>query len=100
MAFSHTGSTKDVIDSVRIARKAGAAIIGLLGSESAPLIKLCDITLSVYSREAAVRLAPMTSRLVQLAIIDVLFVAVAMRNFDTTRERLDRVKRSLVEKRY
>ena len=100
MAFSHTGSTKDVIDSVRIARKAGAAIIGILGSESAPLIKLCDITLSVYSREAAVRLAPMTSRLVQLAIIDVLFVAVAMRNFDTTKERLDQVKRSLVEKRY
>jgi DNA-binding MurR/RpiR family transcriptional regulator len=100
MAFSHTGSTKDVIDSVKIARKAGATIIGILGSESAPLLKLCDIALSVFSREAAVRLAPMTSRLVQLAIIDVLFVAVAMRNFNGTKERLDRVKRSLVEKRY
>jgi hypothetical protein len=30
----------------------------------------------------------------------VLFVAVAMQDFNATRERLDKVKRSLVEKRY
>jgi DNA-binding MurR/RpiR family transcriptional regulator len=54
----------------------------------------------VFSLEAALRLAPMTSRLVQLAIIDVLFVTVAMKDFSITKERLDRVKRSLVDKRY
>jgi DNA-binding MurR/RpiR family transcriptional regulator len=54
----------------------------------------------VHSQEAALRLAPMTSRLVQLAIVDVLFVTVAMQDFNVTKERLDRVKRSLVDKRY
>jgi RpiR family transcriptional regulator, carbohydrate utilization regulator len=100
IAVSHTGSTKDIIDSVKVARKAGAKVIGILGSENAPLVKLCTITLPVFSQEAALRLAPMTSRLVQLAIVDVLFVAVSMRGFESTKERLDRVKRSLVEKRY
>jgi RpiR family transcriptional regulator, carbohydrate utilization regulator len=100
IVISHTGSTKDIIDSAKVARKAGAQVIGILGSENAPLSKLCNITLSVFSKEAALRLAPMTSRLVQLAIIDVLFVTVAMRDFNHTRERLDKVKRSLVEKRY
>ena len=100
VVISHTGSTKDIIDSARIARKAGARVIGIIGSENAPLLKECDIALSVYSQEAALRLAPMTSRLVQLAIIDVLFVAVAMGNSQDTKERLDRVKRSLVDKRY
>jgi hypothetical protein len=33
-------------------------------------------------------------------VLDVLFVTVAMRDFNDTRERLDKVKRSLVEKRY
>lgn len=75
-------------------------MISILGSENAPLVKLSTITLSVFSQEAALRLAPMTSRMVQLAIVDVLFVAVAMRGFDSIKERLDRVKRSLVEKRY
>jgi RpiR family transcriptional regulator, carbohydrate utilization regulator len=100
VVISHTGSTKDIIDSAKIARKAGAKVIGIIGSENAPLPKYCDIALSVHSQEAALRLAPMTSRLVQLAIIDVLFVAVAMKNFNGTKERLDRVKRSLVDKRY
>jgi RpiR family carbohydrate utilization transcriptional regulator len=100
VAVSHTGSTKDIIDSVTIARQAGARVIGILGSRQAPLAKHCHIALSVDSREAALRLAPMTSRLVQLALVDVLFVAVAMPNFDELKDRLDRVKRSLVDKRY
>jgi len=100
VVISHTGSTKDIIDSAKIASKAGAKIIGIIGSENAPLLKFCDIAISVHSQEAALRLAPMTSRLVQLAIVDVLFVAVAMNNFNGTKERLDRVKRSLVDKRY
>jgi DNA-binding MurR/RpiR family transcriptional regulator len=100
VVISHTGSTKDIIDSAKIARKAGAKVIGIIGSENAPLLKFCDIALSVHSQEAALRLAPMTSRLVQLAIVDVLFVAVAMKNFNGTKERLDLVKRSLVDKRY
>ncbi len=100
VVISHTGSTKDIIDSAKIASKAGAKVIGIIGSENAPLLKFCDIALSVHSQEAALRLAPMTSRLVQLAIVDVLFVAVAMKNINGTKERLDRVKRSLVDKRY
>jgi RpiR family carbohydrate utilization transcriptional regulator len=100
VVVSHTGSTKDIIDSAKCARKAGAKVIGILGSETAPLIKSCDIVLSVFSQEAALRLAPMTSRLVQLAVVDVLFVAVAMKDFSATRQRLDKVKRSLVDKRY
>ncbi|MCX5880506.1 MAG: MurR/RpiR family transcriptional regulator [Deltaproteobacteria bacterium] len=100
VVISHTGSTKDIIDSAKIARKAGAKVIGIIGSENTPLLKFCDIALSVHSQEAALRLAPMTSRIVQLAIVDVLFVAVAMININGTKERLDRVKRSLVNKRY
>ncbi|SHO51150.1 MurR/RpiR family transcriptional regulator [Desulfopila aestuarii] len=100
VAISHTGSSKDLIDSARIAAKSGAKVIGIVGNENAPLIKYCDIALSAHSQEAAILLAPMTSRLVQLAILDVLFVAVAMKNFHGTKDRLDRVKRSLVDKRH
>jgi RpiR family transcriptional regulator, carbohydrate utilization regulator len=100
VVISHTGSTRDIIDSAKVAQKAGARVIGIIGSENAPLLKCCDIALSMHSQEAAVLLAPMTSRLVQLAIIDVLFVAVAMHDIDATKDRLELVKRSLVDKRY
>jgi hypothetical protein len=42
----------------------------------------------------------MTSRLVQLAIVDVLFVFIAMKDFSGIKEKLDKVKMSLVDKRY
>ena len=100
VAISHTGSTRDIIDSVEIAKKAGATIIGLTGHTKSPLGRLCDITIPVFSQEAALRLAPMTSRIVQLAVIDVLSVSVAMRNHAETMKKLNMVKRTLVDKRY
>ena len=100
VVISHTGSSKDIIASAEIASRSGAKVIGVIGKENAPLMKHCDIVLSARSQEAAVLLAPMTSRLVQLAILDVLFVAVAMSDFSGTKDRLDQVKRSLVEKRH
>ncbi|MHC4489441.1 MAG: hypothetical protein ACYSW7_09760 [Planctomycetota bacterium] len=42
----------------------------------------------------------MTSRLVQLVIVSVLFVVIAMKDFTGIKENLDKVKMSLVDKRY
>lgn len=100
VAISHSGSTKDIIESARIGKRAGASVIGILGEAKSPLSRLCHVPITVHSREAAVRLAPMTSRLVQMAVVDVLFVSVAMRQGEKTLERLDLVKRALVDKRF
>ena len=99
VAISHTGSTKDIIESVNIARNAGARVIGILGREKSPLVRICDFVLPVYSQEVAIRLAPMASRIAQIALLDVLFVAVALRKIDTVRGLLEKAKRSLVDKR-
>ncbi len=100
IAISHTGSTRDIIESAKIARKAGATVIGITGGLKSPLSKVSDITISVNSKEAALLLAPMTSRLVQLAIIDVLFVTVAMGSMDDFHQQLQKVKKALINKRY
>ena len=100
MAVSHTGSTKDIIESAKIARKAGATVIGITGGSKSPLSKVSDITISVNSKEAALLLAPMTSRLVQLAVIDVLFVSVAMGSMNDFHQQLQEVKKALINKRY
>ena len=100
IAVSHTGSTKDIIESAKIAKKSGATVIGITGGSKSPLSKVSDITISVNSKEAALLLAPMTSRLVQLAIIDVLFVTVAMGRMDDFHRQLQEVKKALINKRY
>lgn len=100
IAISESGSTKDIIESAQIAHKAGATVIGITGRAKSPLSKTSNMVISVNSKEAALLLAPMTSRLVQLAIIDVLFVAVAMGSIGEYRQQLNNVKKSLIAKRY
>lgn len=99
VAISHSGETRDIIESVEIAKDAGAKIIGILGKKDSSIAKLCDFPLCVYSQEIALRLAPKAGRLMQLALLDVLFVSVAMHIFGKQGfDRLDKVKRSLLGK--
>ncbi len=100
VAISVTGSTKDIIESVNIAKDTGATVIGITGRSKSPLARLCDFHLSVHSQEAAVWLAPMSSRIAQVALLDVLFVTVAIKRFADSKEKLEKVKRSLIDKRY
>ena len=100
IAISATGSSRDVIDSIQIAKKSGAKTIGITGREKSPLGRICDHNLSVYSEETAIWLAPMSTRIVQLVLLDALFVSVANKKLKGIRENLGKVKQSLIEKRY
>jgi DNA-binding MurR/RpiR family transcriptional regulator len=100
VAISATGSTKDVIDSTQVAIKSGARTIGIIGRVKSPLGRICDCNLPIYSQETAIWLAPMSTRIAQLALLDVLFVSVAMKKFEGVRENLGKVKQTLIEKRY
>ncbi|HET7626783.1 MAG TPA: MurR/RpiR family transcriptional regulator, partial [Bacillales bacterium] len=77
-AVSHSGSNKDVLEALRVAKDTGAYTIGLTQFSVSPLTKLCDLVLHTKSRETLYRSEALTSRLVQLAVIDVLYVGVAM----------------------
>lgn len=100
IAISATGSSRDVIDSIQIAKKSGAQTIGITGREKSPLGRICDHNLSVYSKETAIWLAPMSTRIAQLVLLDALFVSVANKKLKGIRENLGKVKQSLIEKRY
>ena len=100
LAISATGSTKDIIESVQVAQNSGARIIGITGREKSPLGRMCDYHLPVYSQETALWLAPMSTRIVQIALLDVLFVSVAIKKHESVKENLGKVKESLIGKRY
>jgi len=42
----------------------------------------------------------MSTRIAQLALLDVLFVSIAMKKFNGIRENLGKVKETLIDKRY
>ncbi|HMJ03972.1 MAG TPA: MurR/RpiR family transcriptional regulator [Conexibacter sp.] len=77
---SHTGSTRETLAAAAAARGAGATTVAITSFAVSPLTEQVDHTIVAGSRELALRLEAMASRLAHLALLDALLVAVAGRD--------------------
>ncbi len=75
VAISHSGNSRDIVEALEIARQRGAATVLLTGFPHAPAAKVAETCLVAVSRETEYQTDSMTSRLVQLAVVDSLYVA-------------------------
>ncbi|GIO66334.1 MurR/RpiR family transcriptional regulator [Paenibacillus sp. FSL M7-1455] len=82
VGLSISGSTKDTIDNLNIAKKAGARIIAVTSNARSPITKIADIVLIVVGRENPLQGSSLAAKMSQLAIIDILNVAVSLRMKD------------------
>ncbi|MBL0313518.1 MAG: SIS domain-containing protein [Holophagaceae bacterium] len=94
LAISNSGRTRALLEVVELAKRAGAAIIGIT-RQGTPLAKVCDILLSADVPENPEVYAPMVSRLVHLGVIDVLTVGLALRRGSSAIHQLEAVKAAL-----
>lgn len=98
VAISSTGRTIDLISSIEIARETGAAVIAIAPPGS-PLSLQCNVPLGISVDEDTDVYTPMTTRLAQLTLIDVLSIGVALRLGPGLTSRLERARDSLRGKR-
>ena len=100
VVISNSGRTRDLMDACDIARRKGATTIVITASGS-PLAAQGQIHLAADHPEGYDRYSPMVSRLLHLAIIDVLATCVALRiGSETLQPVLRDMKNSLRSKRY
>jgi DNA-binding MurR/RpiR family transcriptional regulator len=100
VGISHSGSSKDVIQALGVARRAGAKTIGITNHMRSPMVKTVDLCLFTASRETIFRSEAMSSRLAQLAILDSLFVAVSLARKEAALEAVQRIRQAIALKRY
>ena len=98
--ISHSGSNKDIVESLRVARLAGATTICLTNYPKSPVTKESDICLISSSRESHYRTEAMSSRIAQLSMIDTLFVGVSLRRRDILLDNLQKIREVIALKRY
>ena len=89
VGISHTGTTIDTIDMLRVARRRGARTIVLTNFSGSPITEEADDLLVTAARETTFRSGAMASRIAQLAVVDCLFAAVAQRSYDQAISTLD-----------
>lgn len=100
VGISHSGSSKDVVDALRIARQSGATTICITHHTKSPITKVADIKLYTAARETALRSDAMTSRIAQLSILDVLYVSVALRRYEESLRSIEQTDEALADKKF
>jgi RpiR family carbohydrate utilization transcriptional regulator len=76
VAISQSGTTSALIDSVKIVRKSGVKVIGIMPGYS-PLANICDYPIEINVGDNFRINKPLTSRIAYSAIIDVITMGVA-----------------------
>ena len=90
IAISHTGTTIDTIEALRVAEGRGATTIAITNFGDSPLAGHARLVLTTAARETTFRSGAMASRIAQLAVVDCLFVGVAQRSYERTMLALER----------
>jgi RpiR family carbohydrate utilization transcriptional regulator len=100
VAISHSGSTKDVVEALKIAKEAGATTIAIVSHRKSPVANIADIPLCVHARETSYKPEPMSSRIAHLCVVDVLAVGVELKRTEDFVASLQKTRKALVNKRY
>lgn len=99
LAVSYSGESRETIDSVELAKEAGAQTICVTSFRRSTLARLCDICLVTSAGRTKWLDENITVRLVQLALFDALCVALARVKRAEAMPLLDRIARAVERKR-
>jgi len=94
VALSVTGQTPEMVESCRIAREYGARVIALTAPAS-PLAQLANWLIPIIANETDFIYKPSTSRYAMLMALDLLVTELAVKQGETSRELLRRMKHAL-----
>jgi len=100
LAVSHSGSTRDTVETAKTAKNAGARVICITNNSLSPLTKTADLVLVTASRETRFRQEAMASRLCQTSIIDSLYTLVALARPEEALQNLAKIENVIVTKQY
>ncbi len=87
LAISISGRSKDLLESIQIARHSGATIVSITASAS-PLAALSDMHLAVDLDSDKNQLEPIKARIAHMAVVDTLAIGLAVRCKPAYLERL------------
>lgn len=97
IAISSSGASKEILDTVSLAKSRGVTIASILRYGESPLLQKTDLPLFVASREAPYHMLPMSSRIVQLSYVDTLYILTAIKDGQASIDQVNAVENMLKE---
>jgi DNA-binding MurR/RpiR family transcriptional regulator len=100
LVISHTGSTRDSLTAATSAKEAGAWVVLISSYGQSPISEVTDSVLVAGGHEQGFQLEAMSSRLAHLAVVDALFVGVALADGKRANANLKRMATVTAERSF
>ena len=98
IGISHSGSSKDIVEALKIAKSRGVTTICITSKGKSPITKVSDIILFTDAEETKYNILALSSRIAQLAIIDAIYYHLICRKKPA--EEIENTERALLSKKY
>ncbi|WP_404347961.1 MurR/RpiR family transcriptional regulator [Sutcliffiella horikoshii] len=100
IGLSVSGSTKDTIDSLKIAKENGAKIIAITYYARSPITKLADMVMLSGGKESPLEGGSLAAKIAQLFVIDLLCTGLAVKQKEYSLSMKEKTARAVIEKIY
>ena len=97
MGISYSGESKDTVDVMKTAKKAGATTIAITNFKDSPISRYADILICT-SQEQFIYGNAIFSRIPQLQIVDMLYMGIIASDYDRYVKILDRGEKMVRER--
>ncbi|MFF5206426.1 MurR/RpiR family transcriptional regulator [Streptosporangium sp. NPDC000396] len=95
IGISHSGRTREVIEVLAEAASHGATTVAVTSHPRSPLAEVAELVITTASRETTFRAEGFAAIHSQLLVLDVVYVAVAQRTHERTKEAFDLTVRAV-----
>ncbi len=95
IGISYSGTTREIVKALQTAASAGASTIAITNYSTSAIVEVADLVLLTASHENILRSGAISSRIVQLSVIDALFIAVSLVDFEQSKRSIERTKHAV-----
>lgn len=99
VGISISGSTKDTVDALRIAKENSAQIIAITHFARSPITKYADVVLLTAGKENPLQGGSLAGKIAQLHLIDMLCTGVAVRTREKALYYKEKTAKAVVDKK-
>ena len=89
IVFSHSGESREILDGIELARANGTFIATICSYEHSSAANASDCTILSSSFETRFRSDSLTSRIIQFAIIDMIYVSIVIKASPSMKENVN-----------
>lgn len=100
VGISHTGSSKDVVYALKLAKQCGARTVGITNHSDSPLTRYSDLCLLTTTRVSRFREEQLDSNLAMLALTEALFVGICVARAEATGQAVSKTMRATGHRKY